>query len=204
MKWLIVLLLLVLIIVSVTPSQTSDESYYLYPTVNPIGASIDLPAGEMVEWAITCTVFFKGVKMQDMASSSGIVIDKDKYTSQSFTLSEMQDVHITYTVRAFIRLSTVYLWNGELYVDGQPIKKMPYGEDSWAQYKCFDVSGCWSIGFYAVTSGNIQTPDNEILMAFLLFFGLCFAIMIEKGLRWISKWRKEEEGKRFEALEGRL
>lgn len=193
MKQLVVLLLLVLMTLSIVPSYTSDENYYLYPAVGYVGVSTDLPAGETVEWAIACTVFFKGAKIQDMVPTSGIIIDDNKYIARSFILSEMRDVHITYTVRAFIRLSTVYLWNGELNVDGQTIKKMPCGEDSWAQYKCFDTLGNWSIGFYAVASGNVQISNNEILMAFLLFFGLCFAIMIEKGCNWISKWRKKEE-----------
>lgn len=194
MKRMVALLLLVLMVASITPIHAVNESYYLYPAIGYIGASTDLPAGEMVEWTVDCTIFFKGVKMQDMIPSLGNIInDDDEYTMQSFTLSEMCAVHITYTIRALIRFSIEYLWNGELCVDGQAIEKIDRDKHSWAQYKCFDVSGDWSMGFYASASGNVQTSNNEILMVFLLFFGLCFAIMIEKGCRWISKRRKRSD-----------
>lgn len=190
MKRLITLLLLVLMIVSITSVHASDESYYLYPCIGYYGVSTALPSGELVEWTIKCNICFKGVKMQDMIPSSGNVIDDDIYTAQTFTLSEMFDVSITYYVHAVNHLSIEYLWNGELFVNEQTIEKIDRDRDTWAQYKCFDISDDWSMGFYAVASGNVKTSDNETLMVFLLFFGLCFAIMIEKGLHWLTKRRK--------------
>ena len=193
MKRLIILLLL-LMMVSVTPTHAVDEQYYLYPAIGYIGVSTDLPSGEMVEWVIDCTIFFEEIEMQDMIPTSDSIIDKDKYIARSFTFLEMFNVRISYCVRFFIHHSTLYLWNGELVVDEQTIEEMPYDEDSWVQYKCWDVSGDWSIGFYAATSGNIRTIGNGMLMAsVLLFLGVCVVIMTKKGYHWIAKQREGEE-----------
>ena len=193
MKRLVVLLLLILMVVSIVPSHTSDESYYLYPAIGHPGDGTELPAGEFIEWTIDCIVFFEEVEIQRMTPTWDGIIDDDKYVVRSFSLFEISDVGMVYYVQASFHLSIEYWWTGELYVNEQTIRKMPYGEDSWAQYKCFDMLDGWAIGFYVVSSGNIRTSDNEMLMVFLLSFGLCFAIMIEKGCRWISKWRKKNE-----------
>jgi len=194
MKRIIILVLLVLMVVPIAPTYVVDESYYLYPCIGYYGVGTALPSGELVEWTIECTIFFKGVKMQDMIPSSGNHIDDDIYTAQSFTLSEIFDISITYYVRASIHFSTEYLWSGRLFVDGQNIEKIGSDRDSWAQYKCVDVLDDWSIGFYAEPSGNIRTVNDEIVtVLFLLFFGICVVIMSKKGFHWIVNQRKEKE-----------
>ena len=190
MKQSIVLLLLVLMVVSVTPAHASDESYYLYPFVGYYGVGTALPGGELVEWTIECTIFFKGVKMQDMIPSSGNVIDDDIYTAQSFTLFEIFDISITYYVRASIYFSTEYLWSGRLSVDRQNFEKIDSDGDSWVQYKCFDALDGWSIGFYVATSGDAQIRYDGILL--LLFFGVV-AVIIKKVWHWKVNRRKKNE-----------
>ena len=190
MRPLIALLLLILMVMSVTPTYVSDESYYLYPFIGYMGVGTNLPAGKMVEWTIDCVISFKGVKIQDMIPSAGNVIDDDIYTAQSFTLSEIFDISIRYCIRASLHLSTLYLWNGELCVDEQTIEEIDHDRDSWAQYKCFDILDGWSIGFYAVTSGDIQTTDNGMLMLLAL---LSVAVVVERGYSYIMKRRKRNE-----------
>ena len=190
MKQWIGLLLLVLMVMSVTPAHVSDESYYLYPFIGYVGTSNDFPAGEMIEWAFDCAIFFKGIEIQKMIPATDQNFDVDKCTIQSFTLFEMSDIYITYTARAFTCLSTEYLWNGQLYVDEHTIGKIKLDRDAWAQYKYFDISDGYSMGFYAVASGNIQTIDNRILM--ILSLGVV-AVVIGEGYSYIMKRRKRNE-----------
>ena len=191
MKRLIILLLLVLMMVSVAPAHTTDESYYLYPAINYVGDSADLPAGEMVEWTVECTIFFKGIEVQEMVPSMGNTLDADKCTIQSFTLSEMFGIHITYTIYVFIRSSIEYLWNGQLNVDEQTIEE--YDHDYWVQYRCLDISDDWLMELYAATSGDIRTTDNGILMLLALLSLGIVVVMTEKGYHWLVKRGKEEE-----------
>jgi len=190
MKRMIPLLLLVLMVASVTPAHAVND-YYLYPAISYVGDINDLPVGEKLGWTFDCTIFFKGVKIQDMLPTSDSVIDGDKHTIRSFTLSEMNDIRITYYVRAFLHLSTEYLWDGELLVAEQTIEEIDYGRGSWAQYKCHDVSGNWSIGFYAgepwyIRAVNTETPvvitfpeptepDHSVVLAFITMGVICFA-----------------------------
>lgn len=148
MKRLSVLLVLVVVLVVafVMPTHETNKGYYLYPAIGYTGTGADLPSGEMVEFAVNCVIFFKGVKTQDMIPTSDQVIDADKCTVRRFTLSEIYAIRITYHVRIFIRHSTLYLWNGELLVES--LEWIGNSKNSWAQYKCFDESGGWSIGFY--------------------------------------------------------
>jgi len=190
----LVILLLLLMVVSVTPTHAVDEQYYLYPAIGYIGVGTDLPSGEMVEWIIDCTVFFEEVEMQNMIPTSDSIIDKDKYIARSFTLLEMSDVRISYRVHFFIHRSTLYLWNGELIVDEQTLEWIDSDRNySWAQYKCFDVSGDWSIGFYASTGGTAQVMDTGMVMLFYLIPFGASVVILKTVYRWITKYKREEE-----------
>lgn len=119
MKRLRVLLVLVVVLVvaSVVPTYETNKGYYLYPTINYVGDITNLPTGETVEWDFGCTIFFKGVKIEEVTPISSVVLDKDRHTARSFTLSEIFNINIVYYVRIYIHLCTVYLWNVELVVD---------------------------------------------------------------------------------------